>query len=217
VEEGLRLLDEVGLRGFSMRLLADRLDTYPTTLYWHVGDRGRLLAAILSRVLRDVELPGGDALGWQERLRTIAKGYRSALHRHPNVGSLVASELTVSVPSFGLSEAILAALERAGFAGTALLHAYNAYVGSLVGWVSVELSADPARHDPGWRDEFAAALRGLGPDEHPTLAANLDDLADAAFGLRWHGGAERPLDESFDFALGTWVAGLEARLASAPS
>ena len=37
VRTALALLDEVGLRGFTMRALAGRLGTYPATIYWHVG------------------------------------------------------------------------------------------------------------------------------------------------------------------------------------
>ena len=54
VEAGLHVLDEVGLAAFSMRAVADRLGTYPATLYWHVGNRATLLAAVLDRVLSEM-------------------------------------------------------------------------------------------------------------------------------------------------------------------
>jgi AcrR family transcriptional regulator len=56
IEAGLNLLDEVGIPSFSTRALAERLGTYPATLYWHVGNRSRLLAAIVDRALSELEL-----------------------------------------------------------------------------------------------------------------------------------------------------------------
>ncbi len=65
VEAGLSLLDEFGMTGFSTRALAERLGTYPATLYWHVGNRARLLAAIVDRVLSELELLEPGSVPWQ--------------------------------------------------------------------------------------------------------------------------------------------------------
>jgi TetR/AcrR family tetracycline transcriptional repressor len=48
----LELLDEVGLRRFTMQALADRLKTYPATIYWHVGSRTEVLTAVMSSSLK---------------------------------------------------------------------------------------------------------------------------------------------------------------------
>jgi hypothetical protein len=134
------------------------------------------------------------------------------LHRHPNLGALVASQLIVSPPAARLVEAILSVLHRAGFEGMSLADAYNTYVGSLVGWVSVELSADPGDPGEGWQEEFEATVRDLPGEDYPTIAANRKYLADSIIALRWHGGAERPMDSSFEAALGAWLAGLASQL-----
>jgi TetR/AcrR family transcriptional regulator, tetracycline repressor protein len=207
VAAGLELLDESGPPGLSMRVLADRLGTYPSTIYWHVGDKNRLLTAIVSVVLREVAAPDPEATPWDDWLREVAHSYRRALHRHPHVGSLVASQLTADVLALDLPEAILAVLAHAGFAGSALADAYNAYVGSVVGWVSVELSGNPAATDD-WQQEFAGTLRSLPADRFPTITSHLDVLEDQVIALRWHGGAERAMDHSFAVALDVWIAGL---------
>ncbi len=212
IEAGLDLLDEVGISSFSTRALAERLGTYPATLYWHVGNRSRLLGAIVDRVLSELELLDPGSVSWQQWLRHGAREYRRVLHRHPNLGPLVGSQLTVSVPAIGLVETILAVLDGAGFGGEALADAYNTYVGSLVGWVSVELCANPPDAEQEWYDEFAEAVHALEPDSFPVIASNREHLADAIFVLRWHGGAERPLDRSFEFALAAWIKGLDAQL-----
>ena len=212
IEAGLNLLDEVGISGFSTRALSERLGTYPATLYWHVGNRSRLLGAIVDRVLSELELLDPGLVSWQQWLRQAAREYRRVLHRHPNLGPLVGTQLTVSVPGLLVVETILTVMEGAGFRGEALADAYNTYVGSLIGWVSLELCANPQDAEQDWYDEFAEAVHALEPDSFPVIASNREHLEDALFALRWHGGAERPLDRSFNFALEAWIEGLAAQL-----
>jgi len=82
---GLELVDEVGLSGFTTRALAERLGTYPATLYWHVGNRSQLLAAIVDRAIGEVAVEPPGSVDWQEWLRRGARSYRAVLHRHPNL------------------------------------------------------------------------------------------------------------------------------------
>lgn len=212
VSAGLELLDEVGVAGFTARALAKRLGTYPATLYWHVGNRSQLLAAIVDRALGEVKVGDPGSVRWQDWLRQGAREYRRVIHRHPNLASLVVSQLIVSAPATQLVEAVLAVLDRAGFRGEALAHAFNTYIGSLVGWVSAELSATPADADSAWQEAFGARVGALPASEFPVIAANREHLADEVFALRWHGGAERPLDASFEFTVEAWIAGLAALL-----
>jgi TetR/AcrR family transcriptional regulator, tetracycline repressor protein len=209
---GLELVDEVGLSGFTTRVLAERLGTYPATLYWHVGNRSQLLAAIVDRALGEVAVEPAGSVDWQEWLRRGARSYRAVLHRHPNLAPVVVSQLVVSAPATRLVEVVLSVLDRAGFRGQALAHAFNTYIGSLVGWVSAELSAPPPEAGTSWQQAFASAVAGLPPGEFPVIAANRAQLADAVFSLRWHGGAERPLDASFEWAVEAWVSGLARQL-----
>ena len=78
--------------------------------------------------------------------------------------------------------------------------------------MSLELCANPPDAEQAWYEEFATAVRTLDPGGFPVIASNRDDLADAVFALRWNGGAERPMDRPFEFAVETWIAGLAARV-----
>jgi TetR/AcrR family tetracycline transcriptional repressor len=205
----LALLDEVGVDGFTMRALADRLSTFPNTVYWHAGNRDRVLALAVDRALGEMAVPDPRKVGWRDWLALAAREYRRVLHAHPNTAALVATQVLVSPPTLGLVEAVLSVLESCGYTGPGLTRAYNAYVGSLVGWVSVELAA--AQREPeGWQAEFARTLTDLDPAHYPTICAHHDDLHDQAIALRWHGGSERPLDDSFEAALRVWLDGLAA-------
>jgi len=208
VAAGLTLLDEVGWSQFTMRALADRVNAFPNSIYWHVGGRDRVVALVVERALGEIVVPSPPADDdWRPWLAAVAREYRRVLHAHPNVAPIVTGQVLVSPPSLKLVEAILAVLRRAGFDGPRLTLAYNTFVGSVVGWVSVELAVPP----PGpvdWQTEFESAIRGIDATAHPTIAEHRDQLADTAFALRWHGGQDRPLDASFEAALAVWLDGL---------
>jgi TetR/AcrR family transcriptional regulator, tetracycline repressor protein len=97
VGAGVWLLDEGGLASFRMRSVAERLGTYPATVYWHVGNRAQLLARIVDKVLQEIVVPDAG-LAWQEWLALLAREYRRVMHRHPQVAGLVAAQLLVSPP-----------------------------------------------------------------------------------------------------------------------
>lgn len=211
VRTALDLADEAGIAGVTMRSIADRLDTYPASLYWHVGNRNEILAQVLQLVMTEMELPAPGSLRWDEWLASAAREYRRVLHAHPKTAVLALYPL-LTAPDF--VESMLAVLQRGGFRGASLAYAFNAFSGSVAGWVAIELSAGGGEDDQAWRSEFEARVRGISATEYPTIASNLPVLADEAFTLRWHGGADKPLDESFDAALHVWVSGLRSLLRS---
>jgi TetR/AcrR family tetracycline transcriptional repressor len=207
------LLDDVGLRGFTMRALAQRLGTYPATIYWHVGSRGAVLSEVGGRVFGDAfdKLPDAGSTPWDEWLVHAARGYREAGRAHPAVAAWAVTHMHSRVTTPDWTEAILLALSRAGFRDEHLTAAFNTFLGSLVGWVGVELIAD----DPelGWDPEqMEEGIGALSADDYPTIVANRDELTNRAFSLRWRGGGSNPLDESFEFALSTWIEGLRRQL-----
>lgn len=61
VEEALRLVDEIGLDGLSLRALAARLDVQAPTLYWHVPNKAALLDAVSDAIMGEA-LDGAAAL-----------------------------------------------------------------------------------------------------------------------------------------------------------
>lgn len=212
VTVGVDLLDDAGLAGFTIRALADRLGTYPATLYWHVGNRSQLLAAIVERVLGEISVEDPRSADWREWLRRAAREFRRVVHAHPNLAPVLVSQLVVNAPATRLVETVLVVLEGAGFRGQRLAWAFNTYVGSLVGWVSVELAASPPDTGEDWQDTFASTVLDLPAEQFPVIVANREYLADGVFTLRWHGGAERPLDASFEVAVEVWIDGLAAQL-----
>src|SRR5262245_13407501 len=69
VTAAVRVLDEHGLDGFSMRRVADELDTGAASLYWHVGSKDGLLDLIMEEVIGEQldAQPDPEPDRWQEQ------------------------------------------------------------------------------------------------------------------------------------------------------
>lgn len=79
VGTALRLLDDVGLPGLTMRRLAAELDLQPSALYWHFENKQSLLAAVADRIVEDGirSIPiDATPLAVAARLRTALLAHR---------------------------------------------------------------------------------------------------------------------------------------------
>jgi TetR/AcrR family tetracycline transcriptional repressor len=208
----LRLADERGLDALSMRAIAAELEVYPATVQWHVGTKAELLASVSAMIFDELVLPDEHELGWAEWLSAVAHEWRAVLHRHPNVAAVVGAHMVIKSAMLPVIERIVGVFQRAGFAGTDLVDAYNTFMGFLSGWVTMELSTEPASQDSGFRDEYAQALRSLSPHAFPALTRSMDVLENNAFMTRYDSGRRRPMDRSFAVAVRVVLHGLQDEL-----
>lgn len=212
VSAALKLVDTRGLAALSLRDLARELGVYPTAVTWHVGNKANLHGEIVTLALAGITppRPPRSKSAWQGWIRNLMQGYRSALHRHPNVAPLLTAQLASNAGiSTELTEATLGVLHTAGFTGKNLINAYNAIVGTMMGWVSLELA--PASSDDT-AGRLERQIRELPADEYPVIAAHRDLLANNVFVLRWQNGVTNPLDASFKATVDALLAGLAAKL-----
>ncbi len=75
---GLRLLNDVGLNGLTLRLIAQELGVKAPALYWHMKNKQELLDEMATRMYADA-MPGRvpEGMGERESLELAAR----ALHR----------------------------------------------------------------------------------------------------------------------------------------
>lgn len=213
VGTALRLIDERGLETFSLRELARALGVFPTALYWHVpGGRNAVLGAVAATAFTDVVPPAVDAaVDWQNWLRELFARYRASLRKHPNIAPLLGAQIVSNTGvDLEIVERILTALEAAGFEGVRLRDAYNTVVAGMLGYVTLELAPGPSEDASEWAEVLEAKIRNADAGRFPRLTSNLDLFANRAFIVRWQGGAERPMTDSFDFYVETIIAGLRS-------
>ncbi|MGG7566746.1 TetR/AcrR family transcriptional regulator [Rhodovulum sp. DZ06] len=210
VDAAVALIDERGLAAFSLRELARRLGVSPAAIYWHVGGAKEDLFAEISASITGALSAGLDAsMPWDARLRQVFERYRALVHRHPAVAPLLGAQMKSNgVANLDWVETILSALQEAGYRGPALRAAFNALVGGLAGFVTMELAPAPGADD--WGARFAERLGAIDPAAHPLTHAALPEIAGRIFVLRWRNGADIPLESGFSLLLELLIEGLRA-------
>jgi TetR/AcrR family transcriptional regulator, tetracycline repressor protein len=214
VSAALQFIDKFGEEALTMRKLAEVLEVYPTTIYWHAGNRAQLLAAVCERVFAEIELPPVDDTPWDEWLRVLAQSVRRTMRAHRNLAPTVSSQIQVTVGSFPLIEAILDVLSSAGFPDSDLPFVYNTVCNSIFGFVWVELNAEPSGADPDWAETFQQRLLSVEPADYPVLARAMPHLAGKTLMLRWQSGDRQPLGDSYRYVVDVLIAGLKEKLAT---
>lgn len=209
VDAAFRLIEDRGFDSFSMRSLANELGVFPATLYWHVGDRGQLLGLVEEKWTMQI-VPPDELDDWREWLMELGRRYRRNAHAHPHVARLISVERVRNVNSMRLPDMVLGKLAGLGL-GDDLVHAYNALVGAVQGFVVMEL-AQIAEPDAPSARSTEEDIRGLDPATFPNITAHLDLVADNALSVRWSDGTQKPLDESFEYLLNLLLDGLAARV-----
>jgi AcrR family transcriptional regulator len=85
----LRLMDEGGVEGLSMRKLAAELDVNPMSLYHHVESKEALLRLVCHGAAERMHLPPDDGAPWQDQLRALALTYHRHAREHPALWTYV--------------------------------------------------------------------------------------------------------------------------------
>ncbi len=212
VSAAFALIDRDGVEGFTMRALADAMGVYPTALYWHAGSKPLLLAAVSARLFDEVVLPDEHHMEWDAWLTEVAFLCRAVMHRHPEIARIAGSIMVVAPTAMTMVERIVGVLERAGLADGELVQAYNALIGLVLGWTTLELSAEPGGVDLSWKEEFSRQLAALDPNAYPALSRNMRLLENNAFMIRYDSGRSRPMVNSFTAALEILIAGLRTKM-----
>ena len=209
VDATLEQIDDEGLDAFSLRNLAQKLDVYPTAIYWYVPNRDTLMAKVVASVLSSV-VPPRRRRNWQASLRELCSNFRNAVRAHPNVAPLIGSQLVSNTNAdFEMVEYILATLAKAGLSETRLAGAYNTVLATLVGFTTQEFAPMPRDDSAQWQIAVQEQLLSIDASEHPLLSQNMHNLSNRAFILRWENGVEAPLDTSFAICLDMLIAGIE--------
>jgi AcrR family transcriptional regulator len=172
------LVDEVGIGGFHMRLLAVRLDTSTATLYRHVAGKEELMVYVVDRLLAEVAgVDDGEEKPprtWRDAARRASLRFHHTLSEHPNVLPLLVTQVPVGPNGLAVRERIISSLVEFGFSPRLAARAYTTLAHYVIGF-AVQRHASGA---PG-RDEATALgdyYRRLDPELYPWTIAAADDL-----------------------------------------
>jgi TetR/AcrR family transcriptional regulator, tetracycline repressor protein len=170
VQAAVRLLDDVGLEGLTLRRLAAELGVCAPTLYWHVKDKRTLLDLVAEAIVAKHRTAVRPAPGqpWWEWLNESAWAHYHALVSHRD-GALVLAGNRPTEASLPAVEQVLGSLIDVGFPPAEALVSLLT-IGNFVMGSAVEYQAEIARATATDRDA-ALAIRVREAEDLPNLHA----------------------------------------------
>lgn len=206
----VRLLDAEGLAKFSMRRLAAELNVTAMSVYWYVDTKDELLELALDSVCGELTLPDLEAdEDWREQLRTLARGYRGMLVRHPWVSPLIGTFLNIGPQYLEFAQTIHHVIRRTGLPAHGLAAAISAVFQFVYGFGTIEGHFIARSTDVGMTPDqyFRHAMSTVTQDPG---AAEIVKQSEDIMTARGGDTVEEMWERDFDFALDLLVAGIEA-------
>ena len=183
VAEGVRLLDEQGLDGLTMRKLGKALQVSAPTLYWHVRDREEVLDLAYDAIFGELptsETSDGD---WQRAARHWLLALRAMVLRHPWWAQLRPTRPAVGPQALRATGGLVELLTSSGLSGANLEAALTLMTDFAVGatatsvqfrrWLDAPAAdveavrayvIDAAKPWPAWSAHIDNHLVGSDPD-----------------------------------------------------
>ncbi|MDI5967622.1 TetR/AcrR family transcriptional regulator C-terminal domain-containing protein [Streptantibioticus silvisoli] len=213
VEAALKLLNETGLEGLSLRRIATELDVKAPALYWHFTSKQALLDEMATQILRGmmraVELDDDSEDGprpeadWREWVAQAMRALRSTLLGYRD-GAKVFSGTTFTGTDYAAPlQSALETLVGQGFTLRSAARAWATAYSYTIGFVIEEQAVYPI---PGERDpRYDLVERAARLGERYPAAAEMGEEVLADY------------EEGFEAGLSIVIAGIDAKLAAAPS
>src|SRR4051794_11473537 len=209
VKAAIKVLDAEGLSGFSMRRVAEDLDTGAASLYWHVGSKDGLFDLIFEEVIGEQveDVPDPDPDRWQEQLKEVARAMRRAILRHRDIVQLSVGRIPMGPNALRMSEGVLAILRGGGVPDELAVQSYLLMISVVNGFTMDEAGYEQAEVETAPPLEEAAEMVGgylssLPADQFPNLMAVGEHFAMA------------DQDARFELLLDLFVDGLAAKAAA---
>lgn len=200
------LADHEGLASVSMRRVAARIGSAPTSLYWYFSEKSQLYELMVDAVVGEIELPEQSSGDWRAELASIACATRAMGRRHPWLAQLAIPPVPGPLTrQYGA--AAFRSLEGLGLDPATqvnILAAVNNYVSGF-------LQRETGWWAPASRTTAMAAQRDTSPSERAAQATADPDVTPQHLAAR----ASTNSDESFTFGLDCLLDGIAAHIAQA--
>ncbi|SIS14394.1 TetR/AcrR family transcriptional regulator [Williamsia sterculiae] len=182
VAAAIEILDAEGERALTFRALTARLRTGAGALYWHVADKGDLLAAAADEMVARVTDAAPGAAAPDEAIRVLALGIFDAIDDHPWVGTQLSSAPR-QPGMLRIFEAVGSRVQALGVPSAAQFDCASAlvnYVLGVAGQNAANSRAATARElgRTAFLQTIADDWAGLDPQEYPFVTQVADRVRD---------------------------------------
>ena len=207
VATAMEIVDRDGLDALSMRSLASALGVGTMSLYYHVRDKAALHDLILDAVMSEVNLAALDPSGHpRERIACIARAFRAALLKHPNMTPIAAGTPMRTPAQLRPVEAMLSVLLEAGLEPAEAVRAVNVIGQYVIGTATILASQMAESEDPGGQIE-------IDPAEFPNLLAALSGAGEIDWDADFEAGLVALVDGLVPSPVGVLVANIPSATA----
>jgi AcrR family transcriptional regulator len=165
--EAVALADHVGIDGFTIRNLADALDSKPMTIYHHVPNKEAIIDGMVDLVFAEIDLPPAD-VHWKIAIAKRSHSARRVLARHPWAAPLMESRMNPGPATLGHHDAVLGCFRSAGFSVEMTAHAYALVDAFIYGFALQEASL-PATGGQDMEELAAAITTQFEDGQYPHL------------------------------------------------
>lgn len=172
VRTAMRLIEEHGAEGLSVRRLGTALGADPTAIYRYFHGTDDLMQAIVDQLIADGlagYVPDPD---WQVALREFGQRVYSFSQLHPRLAMVSASRVSLRKNEIRAVEMGIGLLRRAGFPPEAAVRNYHAFIDFVLGFAALDASGGDANRPQEW----TAVYTSLPEDEFPVLAEVRDHI-----------------------------------------
>ncbi|MFF9013106.1 TetR/AcrR family transcriptional regulator [Streptomyces sp. NPDC014870] len=210
VTTAIRMLDEEGLAGLSMRKLATELGVTAMSLYWYVDTKDDIIEFAVDSVYGEIDLAAVDAAGeWKNRIRVLALDYRRMLVRHPWMSPIAGQYLNIGPHAIAVGAKIQEAVRDTGLTLDRQPSAMSAIFQFVYGYGTMESQFARRADEAGMSqdDFYGEAITAFRDD--PNFVEALEPMAELLDERASHGSVSAIWDRDFDYALDVLVAGIE--------
>ncbi|MFG2772669.1 TetR/AcrR family transcriptional regulator [Streptomyces sp. NPDC048350] len=214
VATSIRMLDEDGLAGLSMRKLATELGVTAMSLYWYVDTKDDIIEYAVDSVYGEIDLDAVDAAGgWQDRVRVLALDYRRMLVRHPWMSPCAGQYLNIGPHAIAVGTKIQDAVRDTGLPLRRQPSAMSAVFQFVYGYGTIEAQFERRATEAGMSqdDFYGESIKAFRDD--PQFVEALEPMAEILDERASHGSVSAIWDRDFDYALEVLVAGIEVMVA----
>ncbi|MBM3841383.1 MAG: TetR family transcriptional regulator [Verrucomicrobia bacterium] len=114
ITTALKLLDEVGLEGLTMRKLAEALKIQAPSLYWHFANKDALLEGMADALMQSVATSNPADEPWDACLGRVASEMRDALLSRRDAARVFAGTYPLSENVLRVGSLLISSLKQAG-------------------------------------------------------------------------------------------------------